>query len=283
MFDTIDNNKKNIIFNVIMGISTLLITIIGSTFAYFSTSTLGSNNIVKLRSAYLGISYDSGTKISADNLIPSSLNVMLEEYKSKTGPRCVDASGRQVCYVYEFTVSSDLEDNGTTDIIGTIKINDNEFENLSYILYRVDFDKNSNGQVIYIDDGLGNGGQIEKVKNYEFIASNFKYKDNNLDVGSYASYTFNKFSNPIIDNNGKTIKPVDCLFGYVDDYENYSIDDSARCSKHTIKNGGEYVYQLVIWLEETGTEQKEQGLEFNGEISIDVSDGSHITGTLNKN
>ncbi len=281
--EEIIENKKSNLFNIIIGIATLLIAILGATFAYFSASAVSKENDVNLRSAYLSISYEGGTKIKAENLIPSSLNVTLEEYQKSTGPRCIDANNQQVCYVYQFTISSDLDEVGTTDIIGSIKVNTNEFENLSYMIYRVNFEKDANGQTILVDNGLEDGGKIEKVSSYEPLANNFKEKDKNPDVGDYADYTFNKFSKPIENKNEdgvveSTSYPIDCLFGFSDNYETYDITDVNRCAPHTITNGEEYVYQLVVWLEETGVEQPEQKKEFGGTITIDVKGGTSSSG-----
>ena len=40
-----------------------------------------------------------------------------------------------------------------------------------------------------------------------------------------------------------------------------------------MENKVKHTYQLVIWLEETGFEQPEQGLSFEGTVSIEVSGG----------
>lgn len=288
-FSDEDNNeerKKKNLFNIIIGIATLLIAILGATFAYFSASATSDENDVNLRSAYLSISYDGGTKIKADELIPASLNVALTEYQNRDGRRCVDINGKQVCYVYQFTISSDVEDDTLTDIIGSIKINTNGFDNLSYLLYEVTFDKDENGNVIFDENTLDeNGDPIESVSSYNLIDTNFTEIDTNDDIvaSNYEDIRFNKFLRPVDNYDGdgnlvNTTYPVACLFGYADDYESKSIDDASRCSKLSVTNSVNHTYQLVVWLEETGVVQHEQAKEFAGTVSIDVSSNMSSSG-----
>ena len=42
----------------------------------------------------------------------------------------------------------------------------------------------------------------------------------------------------------------------------------------SISNVIKHTYQLVIWLEETGEVQNEQGMTFQGTVTIEVSGGS---------
>lgn len=287
-------NKKSNLFNIVIGIATLLIAILGATFAYFSATATSVENDVNLKSAYLSISYDGGTKIKADELIPSSLHVALTEYQKTDGKRCIDGKGKQVCYVYQFTISSELTDAGSTDIIGSIKINTNGFENLSYLLYEVTFARDEGGAII-LDSWDENDEPIERVSEYRLVETNFTEVDTNPDISgsNYEDVRFSKFLKPI-DNKDKegnlvsTTYPVACLFGYSDDYADKAIDDASKCKSLSITNGVEHVYQLVVWLEETGDVQHEQKKEFAGTVSIDVSgsmdstgyEDGHITGSL---
>ena len=281
-----EERKNKNLFNIIVGIATLLIAILGATFAYFTASATSNENDVNLRSAYLSISYDGGTKIKADELIPASLNVALTEYQTRDGRRCVDVNGKQVCYVYQFTISSDVEEDTLTDIIGSIKINTNGFDNLSYLLYEVTFDKDEDGNVIFDDNTLDeNGDPIESVNSYSLIDTNFTEIDDNDDiVGSvYEDIRFNKFLRPVdnYDEDGNLVNttyPVACLFGYADDYSGKAIDDASRCSSLSVTNSVDHTYQLVVWLEETGVIQHEQGKEFAGTVSIDISSSMGISG-----
>ena len=286
------NNKTNK-FNLIIGIATLLIAILGATFAYFSATARSAENDVTVKSAYVSISYDGGTEIKASNLIPSTLNVALKKYqkdvavynpdtdgeiitdydvyKNDVDRKCVDAKGKEVCYVYQFSIESDGAVGETTDIIASIKINKNEFDNLSYMLYEVDFQE-ENGQILTDKYGFG------IVSSYQIIRSNFTSTDTNPDNIDYVDEKFGKFEKPsdVIGDNGEltgTINPVACLFGYAADSDSKAVDDTARCAPYSVTNKEKHTYQLVIWLEETGEEQPEQGMSFEGTVTIEVSGG----------
>ena len=49
-----EENKRNV-FNIIIGVSTLLIAILGATFAYFSATATSKENDVNVKSAYVNI------------------------------------------------------------------------------------------------------------------------------------------------------------------------------------------------------------------------------------
>ena len=89
---------------------------------------------------------------------------------------------------------------------------------------------------------------------------------------------FAKFEKPedIYGDNGEltgTLNPVACLFGYKEDIQDFALDDTARCTTYSLTNKEKHTYQLVIWLEETGEEQPEQGKTFEGTVTIEVSGG----------
>ena len=337
-----NEQKTTNTFNLIIGIATLLIAILGSTFAYFSATARSAENDVTVKSAFVSISYDGGTEIKASNLIPSSLNVALKKYQKEiyaideeTGlsviqpfnpetdieinedydtyvndvnRKCVDAKGKQVCYVYQFSIESDGVEGETTDILASIKINKNQFDNLSFILYEVD-PLEENGVVVTDKYGFdiidvsdqGLGYQYLKPQTDERTAY-FAYTDTNSDNIDFTELQFDKFIKPfdLMGENEElvgTINPVICLFGYknenyTEEYETDLInvneiatgtvealsDKTERCAPYPLKNKEKHTYQLLIWLEETGEEQPEQGMVFEGTVSIEVSGGGFDTG-----
>ena len=315
------NNKTNT-FNLVIGIATLLIAILGATFAYFSATARSKENDVTVRSAYVSIEYSGGTEIVASNLIPSKQEIALAHYKKATVPydpgeegyipvddlykteqldrRCVDSKGKQVCYVYQFSIMSDGPVGETTDIIAYIKVNQNEFDNLSYLLYEVEFEMSE-------DDSATDGSTTDtetkgstpagalrdkygipvvKENGYSLV-SNFDNLDN--EVGTIGFETFEKLGSRINEEDGSTeiVYPFACVFSKSEDYDALDKDNSDRCKPYSITNKENHVYQLVIWLNETGKEQLEQNLRFDGTIVIEVSGGldtgeyenGEITGT----
>ena len=290
-----DDNRKSNTFNLVIGIATLLIALLGATFAYFSATARSAENDVTVKSAYVSISYDGGTEIKATNLIPATLNVALtkyiksmdeftpteenpikDDYDYYTAPdndysrRCVDALGREVCYVYQFSIESDGAQGETTDILASLKVNKNEFDNLSYVLYEVSLATREDGTPLIDKYGIN----IVNPGSYQ-LRSNFSKIDTNPDfeTSDFTDVRFEKFEKPV-DEYGEneelinSVKPVACLFGYSEDYESKALDDTSRCASYTLTNKEKHTYQLVIWLEETGRVQPEQGMTFEGTVAI---------------
>lgn len=285
------DDKKNNLFNIILGISTLLIAILGATFAYFSATARSKENDVSLKSAYVSIEYDGGTEIKAEDLIPSTETIALKHYQKEVPDdgtwtiegqegveyvdrdslaRCIDSAGRQVCYAYQFTITSDGIEGGNTEILGSIKINTNDFTNLSYLVYEVEIEKDSNNNE-YIDK-YGN----KVIKSYTDL--NLSGDDVYAVAGTPNFWKFEKPSFKIGENEelSEVIYPVACLFGYKD--EELAVDDTKRCKTYTISNKQEHTFQVLIWLNETGENQdKEQGNRFGGTVSIEVIGGLDAT------
>ena len=75
-----ENRKedKRGIFLGIVGILTLIVAIIGASFAYFSLNARSNENAVKVQAATVQIVYEEGQNIAIENIIPSTQDVALE-------------------------------------------------------------------------------------------------------------------------------------------------------------------------------------------------------------
>lgn len=99
------------IFYAVVGVATLMIAIIGATFAYY-TATADNNNVIKGNMATIGFDV-SVTKVLKNDeakggLIPMSNNMVqqaLTKNASVDGKGiCVDDNGNAVCQIYRITV-----------------------------------------------------------------------------------------------------------------------------------------------------------------------------------
>lgn len=147
-----NNNGKGIFYGVI-GIATLIVAIIGATFAYFTASYQTSNTAINVTS-YSGFSVSlSMNKIApaaaVNKLIPLDSATYMSSALTHTNSNgalepCIDINGDQVCAIYEMT----LTNNGDTDIdvVGYLSANSNNYEtdNLKYQIYNCS-DSDSNG------------------------------------------------------------------------------------------------------------------------------------------
>lgn len=109
-----ENRKGPGVFYAVVGVATLVVAIIGATFAYFSASTTNNTDVTGSTASGASLSMaitresDAGT---AANMIPM-LTADLQKGVTGTGSKsCIDANGNTVCQVYKITVT-----NGSTDI-----------------------------------------------------------------------------------------------------------------------------------------------------------------------
>lgn len=102
-------NVNNVFYGVI-GVATLMVAIMGATFAYFTataenTATIGGN----MATVELDVIVTKMTKVdeTKGGLIPMSNN-MVEQAINKTGNQiCVDDNGNAVCQIYKVTVTNE--------------------------------------------------------------------------------------------------------------------------------------------------------------------------------
>ena len=100
-----ENNGKGIFYGVI-GVATLIVAIIGATFAFFAAGA--SNNTVAGNTATVGLNL-AVTKVSDDKaagLIPQPYAGLDSAVVGTTGQSCVDGNGNSVCQVYKIEVST---------------------------------------------------------------------------------------------------------------------------------------------------------------------------------
>lgn len=115
------NNKKmdskNLVYAVV-GVLTLMVAVVGATFAYF-TATRSVNNAITGNMASIRFDMDVTKKTSADNtvgLIPMS-NLMVEKAVSNASTKgiCVDDNGNAVCQIYKINVTNSSSANMFVD------------------------------------------------------------------------------------------------------------------------------------------------------------------------
>ena len=106
-----ENRKGTGVFYAVVGVATLVVAIIGATFAYFSASATNDTDVTgttaKGASLAIAITRESATG-TEKNMIP-----MLSS--------CIDANGNTVCQVYKITVTNGSEDIGI-NVKGTMNL-----------------------------------------------------------------------------------------------------------------------------------------------------------------
>ena len=116
-----ENNRKGAgIFYAVVGVATLVVAIIGATFAYFSASDTNSTTITGNTASAAGISLDivDITETGA-NMIPLNLKTgdsskdTVDQFTPAMTGKCKDVNGNNVCEVYKITITN----NSTTSTI----------------------------------------------------------------------------------------------------------------------------------------------------------------------
>ena len=141
-----EENKSKGIFLGVVGVATLIVSIIGATFAYFVASASGKENAVQAGAANVAGTLTLSEIVDyRQNMIPVTEALMKTSYKrteAATGTgtgRCEGysaAGGNTVynlCSIYQFTVSNTASIAQT--IYASLTANTNTFANLKYCIF----------------------------------------------------------------------------------------------------------------------------------------------------
>ena len=130
-----ENKRGSEIFLGVVGVTTLLVAIIGATFAYFSATARSANDAISVQSTTISLGYEDRIGGLKTQMIPTEKKyadyaAFNESWVEEKG-QCIDDNGNQICSVYEFYIGNPSK---TTkmDIVGSINVVTNEFTNLKY-------------------------------------------------------------------------------------------------------------------------------------------------------
>lgn len=207
-----ENRKGSGIFLGVVSVATLVVAIIGATFAYFSASIEGEGNVDLTAYEFnASLSVNKVYPESAASLIPLDPTATVEGVTGANNTnllyalnaaenRCIDSKGYQVCALYEAT----FVNNGSEEITlnGTLTTSKNEagkvtgatgFKNLKYNTLTGDLDNLAlSGTAASVNatvDGTTDIGQVtvaagETKKVYFVVYLNEAAEDNNSEMGS---------------------------------------------------------------------------------------------------
>lgn len=124
-----ENRKGTGVFYAVVGVATLVVAIIGATFAYFSASATNDTDVAGSTasgaSLAIAISRESATG-TEKNMIPMLSTDLQKGVTGVTekGGSCIDANGNTVCQVYKITVTNGSADIGI-NVKGTMNLASN--------------------------------------------------------------------------------------------------------------------------------------------------------------
>lgn len=122
-----ENRKGPGVFYAVVGVATLVVAIIGATFAYFSATTTNDTNVTGSTASGASLSMvitresDAGT---AANMIPMLTTDLQKGVTGTNSKSCIDANGNTVCQVYKITVTNGSKDIGI-HVKGTMNLASN--------------------------------------------------------------------------------------------------------------------------------------------------------------
>lgn len=123
-----EENKKGSTLYVVLGVATLVVAIIGATFAYFS-ATASNNDVIKGDTAEAGgltLKVEPITTGTNNNIIP--LNLIADDkypdsqFEKAMEKKCKDDLGNNVCAVYRVTVNN-MSKTSTIQVQGKLNLN----------------------------------------------------------------------------------------------------------------------------------------------------------------
>lgn len=249
-----NNNGRGIFYGVI-GVATLVVAIIGATFAYFSASVT-KNNIVNVGSTTLTLTLDGELWHTRTDMIPvetldedtNTPNTLfytfpgMEDAEGETGAgTCRDLVGNGICSMYQFTITNPSKTTAQT-VVGSFKTTQNTgFENLHYAVFR---------------------GAAEDIDSYNVNATDTA-------TVTYASDGITKIE--AID--GTTVVGRRQI-GDANTGDDWDTTEERLDPEESV------TYTMVIWLEETKENQNEQGKLFSGGVTFTSDTGNGVTGIL---
>lgn len=175
-------------FMLIISILTMLVILIGSTFAYFAISASSTEGAVATEAAVINIKLDVLPLYTGNGLIPTNDTDINIAYQNQ----CVDKYGSGACSAYTIKVGNDGQD---TEFVGTINFTLEDITNFKYLV--LDNNDNVYQSAVVVDAGneqsLGNKFSLASGTERTFTLimwlPNFNYDQSDDDANGHFSAT----------------------------------------------------------------------------------------------
>lgn len=262
-------NKGRGIFYGVIGVATLLVTIIGATFAYFSASINTAPNAISTASTELTLGIQPVVDGLKNDLIPVDETL---EYFASTNyvgtTKCKDDNGNNMCSVFEFTVSNPSETTAQR-IYGTLNVQTNTFPN-------------NTGTVAAgtLDETMYEGKSNLAFAIFKGSASKNEITSYNVD--GTAVTTVSDTLNNIIGTTGDMVMARTAVPSTTDLGDGETVSFDLTPLTQTLAPEGSVTYTIVMWLHETGMAQNgDQGKAFAAGLHFTTEGGgSGVTAVL---
>ena len=119
-----ENNNGRGLFYGVIGVATLIVAIIGATFAYFSVNASITNNNIAGSTVELSDTTIAGTLTrvtpSTVSMVPLKTEELQKGITGEGNQKCIDENGAKVCDIYTLTINN--TSNAPVSLAGNLNI-----------------------------------------------------------------------------------------------------------------------------------------------------------------
>lgn len=132
-----ENNNGRGLFYGVIGVATLIVAIIGATFAYFSVSAnIANNSDIAGSTVELSDTTIAGTLTrvtpSTVSMVPLKTEELQRGITGEGGQKCIDENGAKVCDIYTLTINN--TSNAPVSLAGNLTITATDMADLRWSL-----------------------------------------------------------------------------------------------------------------------------------------------------
>lgn len=272
-----ENKKGSGIFLGVIGVATLIVAIIGATFAFFSATTNSSETAVGAQAALLKLGFWEDNSGLNHHLIPATHTIaeyaaLNKSYKgADRAKECLDDNKNEVCGVYIFKVGNPSP---TTqqDLYGSVVVSSNEFQNLMFQVY----DEQDNP----IMPRPANFKEVDEETKAIDLGKLGVLLPSRLDDSNEDSVIDDKDDNKRFDATNPSTYTRICEYGTMWDDDGKPETATVKCKETNVRE-----FKLVLWINEIYSDQTTlDGLETSilaaGIKLTSASDTQGVTGII---
>ena len=248
-----ENKKGSGIFLGVIGVATLIVAIIGATFAFFSATTNSAESAITATGAILKLGFEEDPTGLNQHLIPATYRIaefaaLDTTYINTGGARakeCLDDNQNEVCGVYYFTVGNP---SATTqqDLYGAVVVSANTFANLMFQVY-------DETDTAVLDSPVNFTTADSETKSIDLgklaVLPASKKDDSNND-----GVIDDKDNNKTFDATKPSTYTKICTYGEMYDHDGDG-EGEGKTPKQLCQETNVRTYKLVLWINEIGSDQ----------------------------
>ena len=291
------NNGKGIFYGVI-GVATLIVAIIGATFAYFTATQSAGNDVITGNAATVsfGLAVEKVTTVDEEKggLIPMT-DGMVEKAvtNASTKGACVDDTDAAVCQIYKITVSN--TGSAALFLDGYVNLTGGAASGATTaptsMRWAQVFSTGDTNYALTGTPALATGATVSGTAMPAIAAPAFSGTSQiDLDATggtgtySYANNTYAYINKNWMRKSGKdtTVTGEDTTVKYNRDAD---LDKNALVFNQRVESNGTATLYFVVWLTESGDNQTmdtSTGTNFfNGLVTFNSASGGEVSATFN--